>query len=180
MNQKQRIINFVQIKKGNLFQTILLDPKNNIHHVFFVSRGKNEGISTKKNVANRVTTFRQSYDGEKCKCRARVFFDRTCHPYISSFPVPFSRGRVPIYLSRIIFPGIVVTTPKNYRFSFDAILLLPSSSSSSSSPPPSISPYPIYICLFQLYRKWICGLCLFPRRIYNAYNYVNAQLQSET
>lgn len=58
-----------------------------------------------------------------------MFFDRVIRTHFTLL-VPFSRGRVPIYLSRIIFPGIVVTTAgsaEKYRFSFDAI----------HAPPPS-------------------------------------------
>lgn len=47
-------------------------------------------------------------------------------------------------------------------------------------PPLPSPPYPpIYICLFQLYRKWICGLCLFPRPVHTTHT-VNAQLRSAT
>lgn len=89
----------------------------------------------------------------KMQMFARVFPPVSSPRYISS-PIPFSRGRVPIYLSRIIFPGMVVSNaapPKNIDFH----------STHHFTPPPPSRYSPIYICLFWLYREWIRGVSFF-------------------
>lgn len=108
----------------------------------------------KKNVAIRVTMFCQSYDDdEKCKCRAcRVFRPRhpyTFHPPRSIFSWTRSNLFIAYYISRnsCHYGGL--------RRKIQIFIRC------HSRPSPLQYP-PIYICLFQLYRKWICG-SVFPR-----------------
>lgn len=84
--------------------------------------------------------------------------------FVHFTPVPFSRGRVPIYLSRIIFPGIVVTTaapPKNIDFHSMPFTPIP-------SPSPSTSP-DLYLLILALSKMDLRPVFPPPRPVHTEY-----------
>lgn len=115
--------------------------------------------------------FRQSYDDEKCKCRACVFFERvirTFHPR-SIFSWTRSNLFIAYYISRnsCHYGG----PAEKYRFSFDAIHA-------------HTLPFPLHIPRFiSAYSSFIengFAACLSSSstRTHGIYNARNAQLQS--
>lgn len=105
--------------------------------------------------------FRQSYDDEKCKCRACVFFERvirTFHPR-SIFSWTRSNLFIAYYISRnsCHYGG----PAEKYRFSFDAITPIP-------SPSPSTSP-DLYLLILALSKMDLRPVFPPPRPVHTEY-----------